>query len=444
MAFKHNMTSGNIVGHMTGFAVPLVLGNLFQLTYNAADAIIVGRFVGDEAQAAIGIANPLMNVLIFFIVGCCSGIGVILSECCGAGDKENFRQELGTAVSFGILFFAGTGIVFWLCTEGLLGLISTPPEIMGQTAGYLRIVLTGLVFSFLYNVFAAAARSTGNAKVPLYFLVLSTVLNILLDYFLIAVLGMGVYGAALGTVISQGAASLLLVVYAGSTLPLLRLDKSCLAIRRERLRKILNYSFSTGMQKITLNVGKVLIQSFVNPLGIQVVAAFNAVNRIDDFVFQPEQSIAAALTTFSAQNRGAGKKERIKKGFWYGLWMETVYWAAAAILIFTQAELLMQLFTVREGSSMVQAGTVYLRYMSFFYLLPAVTNWMQGYIRGFGRMNVCLAATFIQMAGRVGAGAVLIPAYGLEGVAFSCLAGWICMLLFELPYYFLDKKKYGW
>lgn len=439
---KFNMTTGNIPGHLTRFAIPLVLGNMFQLTYNAFDSIIVGRVVGDEAQAAIGIANPLMNVLIFFIVGACNGVGVILSECFGAGEKERYRKELGTAVAFGTIFFVAAGVLFWMGAPAILGWIKTPPQIMDATVGYLRIVLLGLGFSYLYNVYAAAVRSTGNTSMPLLFLVLSSCLNIGLDILLVAGMKLGTQGAAIGTVIAQAFAAVFCIVFASFRLPLLRLTVREFRIEGGLLKKLLNYSVSTGLQQITLNVGKVLIQSFVNPLGVQAVAAFNAVNRIDDFVFQPEQSIASAVTTFVAQNRGAKQKERVRKCFWYGLVMEVIYWIVIGVVVFTQSGVLMRAFTADEGSLMVAIGAEYLKYMSFFYVMPAVTNWMQGYIRGFGRMNVCLAATFIQMIGRVGSAAFLIPRFGIVGAAYSCSLGWIVMLLFEMPYYLIHKKEF--
>lgn len=436
----YDMRTGNIAGHMMRFAVPLVIGNFFQLTYNAVDSIVVGRCVGDAAQAAIGVANPLMNVLIFFIVGACNGIGVILSECYGAGEHERLKKEFATAAVFGtgvVLLFSA---LFFLLTPLLLTLISTPPEIMAQTTGYMRIIIMGLCFTFLYNVSACALRSLGDAKTPLLFLVLSSCLNIGLDVLFVVRYSFGVAGAALGTVISQAVSAFLCMAVIQSGNPYLRLGRKDLRIDARLLKRLLQYSVSTGMQKITLNVGKVLIQSFVNPLGVSAVAAFNAVNRVDDFVFQPEQSIASAMTTFVAQNRGAGEKERIRKCLWCGLLMELLYWVLIGAAVFFSAEGIMGLFTAKEGGSMAAIGTAYLRYMSFFYVMPGITNWLQGYVRGFGKMNVCLTATFVQMVGRVGAGAFLIPAYGIVGVAFSCLAGWVLMLLFEIPY--CVKKKY--
>lgn len=437
-----DMRTGKIAGHMTRFALPLVIGNMFQLTYNAADSVIVGRYVGDAAQAAIGVANPMMNVLIFFIVGACNGIGVILSECYGTGNLKKLKKEFGTAVSFGTGLFFILSILFYFLAPAFLRLISTPPEIMAETVRYTRIILIGICFTFLYNVCASALRGLGDARTPLFFLILSSCLNIGLDLLFVTQFNYGVVGAAWGTVISQGISALLCLLLIQLKQPLLKLRIRDLKIEMGLLLKILNYSISTGLQQITLNIGKVLIQSFVNPLGVPAVAAFNAVNRVDDFVFQPEQSIASAVTTFVAQNRGVGHKERIKKCLWYGLGMELIYGIFIGMVVFFNAERIMGLFTKEEGSRMILIGTLYLQFMALIYILPGVTNWLQGYIRGFGKMNVCLAATFIQMVGRVAASAFLIPRYGIPGVAYSCLIGWIFMLLFEAPYFLYHQKKW--
>lgn len=438
---KTDMTQGSIQGHLVRFAIPLILGNMFQLTYNAADSIIVGRFVGNEAQAAVGIANPLMNVLTFFIVGVCNGIGVLISEYFGAKDEDGLRRETGTATVFGSLVFGALSLALWLGAAGVLRLIRTPEEVMGLTSGYLRIVVPGLVFVYLYNLYATALRSMGDAKTPLYFLIFSSLLNIVLDLLLVVALPFGVYGAAAGTLISQVSASLLCVFYARKKSAVLALAKGELRIDRRILKKTISYSWSTGMQKITLNVGKLLIQSFVNPLGVDVIAAFNAVNRVDDFVLQPEQSIGAAITTFAAQNRGAKKGERVYRSFRVGMVMEVIYGIFIGIVIYFAARPVMELFSSDPENVMIPLGVTYLHIMAVMYVLPGVTNGLQGYVRGWGQMNLCLASTFVQIGSRVVSAAFLIPMLGMPGIAYCCLFGWTIMLIYEVPCYLRNKRE---
>lgn len=437
---KHDMTEGSISRHLVRFAIPLILGNMFQLTYNAVDSIVVGRFVGNEAQAAIGICNPFMNVLSFFIVGVCNGIAVLMSEFCGAKDEKALREEMGTSLIFGTGFFAVLALVVWCLVGSILHLLSTPLEVFEMTGGYLRIVLVGLVFTYIYNLYASALRSMGDAKTPLYFLIFSSVLNIVLDLWFVAGLKMQVYGAAIATVISQTVSSVMCVVYVYQKVPVLKLTREECRIARPLLGKTIHYSWATGMQKITLNVGKLLVQAFINPLGVDVIAAFNAVNRIDDFVFQPEQSIGAAMTTFAAQNRGAKKNERIQRSFRIGMCMEIAYWAVIGTVVFLNSKTLMTWFSPEPDNIMIDLGVSYLSIMAFLYLMPGITNGLQGYVRGWGQMNVCLISTFVQIVARVATAAILIPRFGMKGAAYCCFFGWMVMLLYEVPYYIIHRK----
>ena len=251
---KSDMTEGSIEGHLARFAIPLILGNMFQLTYNAADSIIVGRFVGNEAQAAVGIANPLMNVLTFFIVGVCNGIGVIISEYFGGKDEKRLKLEMGTATVFGGMVFGLLSLLLWIGAITVLRLIRTPQEILGLTGSYLRIIAPGLLFVYLYNLYATALRSMGDAKTPLYFLMFSSVLNIFLDLLLVIQRDLGIYGAAAGTLISQICASILCVMYARKKAAVLRLSMGEFRIDKGILGKTIRYSWATGMHKITLNL----------------------------------------------------------------------------------------------------------------------------------------------------------------------------------------------
>lgn len=438
---KSDMTEGSIEGHLARFAIPLILGNMFQLTYNAADSIIVGRFVGNEAQAAVGIANPLMNVLTFFIVGVCNGIGVIISEYFGGKDEKRLKLEMGTATVFGGMVFGLLSLLLWIGAITVLRLIRTPQEILGLTGSYLRIIAPGLLFVYLYNLYATALRSMGDAKTPLYFLMFSSVLNIFLDLLLVIQRDLGIYGAAAGTLISQICASLLCVMYARKKTAVLRLSMGEFRIDKGILGKTIRYSWATGMQKITLNIGKLLIQSFVNPLGVDVIAAFNAANRIEDFVLQPEQSIGAAITTFAAQNRGAKKGERVYRSFRVGMVMEVFYGIAIGVIIYIGAEPVMRLFAPSADNIMIPLGVSYLHIMSFMYVLPGITNGLQGYVRGWGAMNLCLVSTFLQIGSRVVFAAFLIPQFGMPGIAYCCLMGWLVMLAYEWPYFVRHKKS---
>lgn len=427
------MTTGNIPKHLVKFAVPLVLGNLFQLTYNATDSIIVGRFVGKNALAAVGTANPIMNIVMFFIVGICMGASILMSEYFGAGDIKKFKREVSTTMIAGLIF---TIIMISICvimTKPILMLIRTPDDILLDATNYLRIIFFGLIFTFLYNIYASTLRSIGDSKTPLIFLIISSILNVVMDIIFVVYFKMGVSGAAIATVIAEMFSSIFCITYVYIKIPILRFVKKEIVLDKILLKSTINYSWITAMQQTCLYVGKVLVQGAVNPLGVDAIATFNAVNRVDDFAFTPEQSISSGMTTFIAQNRGAKKIERIKKGFWSGMKIETVYWLIIVGLIYFGANNLMTLF-VKDGSSkIVELGVIYLQMMAFFYLLPSWTNGIQGYFRGMSDLRVTLISTFLQIAGRVVFSYLLAPRLGIVGIALSCLAGWIIMLAYEVP-----------
>ena len=252
---------------------------------------------------------------------------------------------------------------------------------------------------------------------------------------------MSVFGAALSTVIAEAASAGLCIWHVYRKVPLLRLRRQDFHMDRDLLRLTLRHGSITALQQSCQPIGKLLIQGMINPLGVSTIAAFNAVNRVDDFAFTPEQSIASGMMTFIAQNRGAGNKERVKKGFRYGLLIEFGYWVIICVVILLLKEPVMKLFVSEGDTGLVPLGTEYLGLMAFFYLMPAFTNGLQGFFRGMGDMAITLISTLIQISVRVVGVALFVPSMGLKGVAYACLVGWSFMLLAEVPYYFWYKKR---
>lgn len=437
-----DMTQGNITKHLVRYSVPLILGNLFQLTYNAVDSIIAGRFIGKEALAAEGMASPVMNIVILGISGICMGAGVLMSEFYGAKKYEDLKREMSTAVLFGFWFslaVVALGVIF---TPPLLRALHVPEELMGMTAVYLRIIFLGAPFTYFYNALASALKSVGDSKTSLKFLMFSSLLNGVLDLIFIGGLGFGIVCSAVTTVIAEAVSALLSIFYVYRKVPLLRLREGEFQMDRQLLGKTLQYGSVTALQQSCQPVGKLLIQGAVNPLGVNMIAAFNAVNRVDDFAFTPEQSISHGITTFAAQNRGAGKSERIREGFRKGLKLEFLYWIFICFLITLLKKPIMGLFVAgEEAGQIVALGSRYLGTMAVFYLFPAFTNGIQGYFRGMGNMNITLICTFIQTSLRVIFTWILAPSMGIYGVAFACAIGWSVMLLVEVPYYFYCKRR---
>ena len=435
-----NMTEGSITKHLVDYSIPLILGNMFQLTYNAVDSIIAGRFIGKEALAAEGTASPVMNIVILGISGICMGASVLMSEFYGAGQKEKLKREMSTTVIFGCYFSVIIAILGGIFSKSLLGALGVPDEILGKAASYLSVIFLGAPFTYFYNAVSAALKSVGDSKTPLKFLAFSSILNAVLDLIFIGGLGFGIVCSAVTTVVAEAASAVLCITYVYRKIPMLQLRRGEFTMDRQLLRQTLRYGSITALQQSCQPIGKLLIQGAVNPLGVDMIAAFNAVNRIDDYAFTPEQSISHGITPLVAQNRGAGRKERIRKGFRRGLMLEACYWVFICITITLFRRPLMGLFVTAGNEGIVALGSSYLGLMALFYVFPAFTNGIQGFFRGMGNMSVTLLGTFVQTSLRVVFVYLLTPGIGLLGVAYACAIGWSVMLLVEVPYYFWFMK----
>ena len=435
------MTKGNIPKHLISFSIPLVLGNLLQLTYNAVDSIVVGRFSGTDALAAVGAANPVMNIAILGITGICIGASVLMSEFFGAGKYEELKKEISTTLIFGCFFSVIIVVLGLILSKGILNLLGVPSEILDSSTLYLRIIFVAMPFTYLYNAVSAAMRSIGDSKTPIRFLAIASILNGCLDFIFIAGFDMGVLGAGLATAIAEACSAIFCIIYIYKKVPLLRFSKNDIKIDTNLLKKTLQHGSITALQQSCQPIGKLLIQGAINTLGISAIAAFNAVSRVDDFAFTPQQSISSGIMTFVAQNRGAGNKKRIKDGFRIGLFVEFCYWVLISIAILLFKEPIMKLFVSSEDTSMISLGVNYLGLMAFFYLLPSFTNGIQGFFRGMGNMKITLISTLIQISFRTLFVYILVHRIGMVCVAYASLIGWIFMLAYEVPYYFVYKRK---
>ena len=428
-----DLTTGKIMSILVNFTVPLVLGNLFQLTYNAVDSIIVGHFVGKEALAAVGICNPVSTLMILFLNGLCMGASILMGIQYGAKDYETLHRQISTTLLSGAFFSFFLTLVCVIFAVPILLLLQVDPSIMSMTVQYLRIIFLGLMFTFLYNFFSSTLRALGDSASPLYFLIISAILNIFGDLFFVIVLKAGSNGCAISTVLSEALCCLFCIIYIQKKVPILRLGKKWLVFDARLLKKTIAYGWASAMQQATVQMGKIAIQALVNTMGVSVAAAFAVVNRIDDFAITPEQNIAHAMTALMAQNKGAGKNDRMREGFRCGMILELVYGAAVMLICLGFARPLMSLFVKDE--EVIGHGVVYLHLIAVMYILPAITNSLQGFFRGIGDLKVTLMSSFTNMAVRVIAAApmVLLWNFGIEALPYSYLAGWIAMLLVETP-----------
>lgn len=428
-----DLTTGKITPQLVKFTIPLVLGNLFQLTYNAVDSIIVGRFVGKEALAAVGICNPILTLFILFLNGLCMGASILMGNQFGAKDYDKLHRQISTTMIAGFLFSVFLSVSCIIFAHPILRIMRVDLSIMSMTINYLRIIFAGLIFTFMYNCFASTLRALGDSQTPLYFLITSAVVNIIGDLFFVLFLGWGSEGCAVATVLSEALSCILCIIYIQMKVPVLQLGKKWLIFDKKLLGKTISYGWASAMQQATVQLGKLGIQAIVNSMGVAVAAAFAVVNRIDDFAYSPEQNIGHAMTALMAQSKGAGKKDRLKEAFRSGMKIELVYGIAIFLICFLFATPLMRLFT--KDSDVIRHGVTYLRLISIMYLLPAATNGIQGYFRGIGDLKITLISSFVNMGVRVVVAAILVLTFSLqiEALPYSYLAGWIGMLITELP-----------
>ena len=424
------MTEGSIARHLLAYAIPMILGNFFQLTYNAVDAIVIGKFAGEGALAAVSAANPVMTIVVLGVSGISIGASVLMSRFYGAGDLDALRREVATTLIFGAVASAAVFALGLPASGLILRSMNVPDEILPMAVTYLRIIFVGFLFTFQYNVLAAAMRSVGDSRTPVVFLAITSVLNGALDLLFVAGFGWGVAGAGLATVLAEGISTTLCIVHIARHIPVLHIGLRSMRVDRALLRETVASGAITALQQACQPVGKVLIQSVINAQGISMIAAFNAVSRMDDFAFIPEQSIASGMMVCIAQNRGAGKSERVSGTLLTGMKIEAAYGLLICLATLLLKRPIMLLFAASGETAMVQMGVDYLSVMAFLYIIPGITNGIQGYFRGMGEMRTTLVATFIQISVRALVIYLLVPRVGLQGAAWACAVGWGFMLLY--------------
>ena len=437
-----NMTSGSIYRHLLAYAVPLIFGNFLQLTYNAVDSIVVSKGAGVAALSAVSVSNPVSVLLIQSVSGLGIGASVYMSKYYGAGDTEKLKRSLSTTLIFGTLAGLLVMLLGVMLSHPILGLMNTPDAIMTDSLTYLRLLFIGNFFTFQYNIMSSALRAVGDSKTPVTFVGISSLLNAVLDCIFIFLFHWGVFGAALATIIAEALSAVLCFVYVYRYIPALRLRREELIMDHELLKKILSSGLITALQQSCQPIGKLLVQSVINVQGIDVIAAFNAGCKIEDYGRIPAQTISHGMMTCAAQNRGAGDRRRVKETLWKGILIGLIYYPIICILILLFRRPLIQLFAPDTGAEeMIRLGVAYLSVKAFTIVFPCITNAMQGFMRGMGNMSITLVSTILQIAVRTVFVYILVPRIGITGEAYACAIGWTVMILFEYSYYFIFRKR---
>ena len=439
---NNELTRGPVLKSLLWFAIPMILGDLLQQCYNVADTLIVGRFLGADALAAVGSAFSLMTFLTSILLGLSMGSGVVFSIRYGQGDIQGLKERIyasflllaGVTVVLNVLVFAGTDWIIWF--------MKVPDEIQGYMKDYLVVIFAGLAGIFLYNYFASLLRALGNSKVPLLFLAVSAILNIFLDLWFVLGLKRGVAGAAEATVISQYVSGIGIAVYAFLKFPLIRPQGEKIRIRLSCMKEIISFSALTCIQQSVMNLGILMVQGRVNSFGPAVMAAFAAAVKIDAFAYMPVQDFGNAVSTFIAQNYGAGQEERIRKGLKYSILTSMAFCLFITTGIWLLARPLVLLFVDAGETAIIAEGIRYLHIEGTFYCGIGCLFLLYGLYRAVGKPGMSVVLTIISLGTRVVLAYALsaIPEIGVVGIWWSVPIGWFLADLTGLAYYW--KKRH--
>jgi putative MATE family efflux protein len=422
-----DMTRGNPTTTILKFSFPMLVGNLFQQLYNIVDSVVVGRFIGKGALAAVGSSFMLMNFFSFVIIGLCMGASIVYSYYFGEKNYSNLRKTIYISfLSIGI-FTVLLSILLVFNTERTLLLINTPADILGDAEIYLKVIFGSLIFTYLFNICSALLRSIGDSKTPLYFLILAALINIALDLIFVIVYDMGVLGVAVATAIAQGVSSILCLVYGFTKIPFIRLNKEDMVFDKDIAIVVAKYSFLTSIQQSIMTFGMVCVQGIVNTFGADTIAAFTAAGKIDSIAYLPVQDFGNAFSTYVAQNKGANNMKRIREGIKSAVKTIIIFCVILSFLIYISADKLMTIFVAASETNVIAIGVEYLSIISIFYVLIGFLFMFYGFFRGIGELNTSLFLTVLSLGTRVFMAYTLsqIPQIGHKGIWWSVPIGWI-------------------
>ena len=440
---KGDLTQGGITRTLLAFTLPMIAGAMLQQCYNIADTLIVGRFVGPEALAAVGSAYTLMVFITSILLGLSMGSGTVVSLKYGAGDADGVRRSIGAAfVIVGAATAMLTALSFLLIDEILI-LLQVPHDVYAPMRTYLWVIFVGIVFTFLYNFYASLLRAVGDSVTPLWFLAVSAVLNIALDLVFNLVFNWGVAGAAWATVASQAVSGVGIMVYTLKSVPVLRLRMADLHPDGKTMKEITSFSALTSVQQSVMNFGILMVQGLVNSFGMHTMAAFAAAVKIDSFAYMPVQEFGNAFSTFIAQNFGAGKRMRIRQGIKSAVAVSAVFSVAVSAIVFALAEPLMGIFVDAGETEIISIGIDYLRIEGAFYAGIGLLFLLYGYYRAVRMPAMSVVLTVLSLGLRVLLAYVLsaIPSIGVNGIWWAVPIGWFVADVVGVAYYYKLRIK---
>ncbi|MCI8378099.1 MAG: MATE family efflux transporter [Lachnospiraceae bacterium] len=425
-----DLTKGNTLRLILGFAFPLAVGNIFQIFYNLVDTRIVGSFLGEDALAAVGSTSSLNNMIIGFLMGMTNGFAIITARYFGAKDEKGLRKSAAAAFSMGIVISVLFTIVSVLCLRPVLAALQTPENLIGQAYQYFKIILIGMTGAMLYNVCAGLFRAVGDSVTPLLFLIASTGVNIGLDLLFVCVFHLGVEGAAAATVISQALSFLACFVYMQKKFVMLRFGWADLMPDRELMREMLTIGISMGFMNSLINIGSVVLQRAINSLNdASYIVAHTAARKITEIFMLPFGVFGSAMATFCGQNLGAGKTERIRRGLREVILITWAWCALTVLLSYTAVPYLVELITATKNKGIIDTASLYLQMDTMLYFVTAVICILRNAMQGIGDSVTPIISSFLELLCKFLVAVFLTPYWGYWAIIWSEPVSWVIMII---------------
>ena len=424
-----DLTKGKILPLLLGFAVPIAVGNIFQLFYSLADTRIVGSFLGEEALAAVGATSSLNNMIIGFLLGMTNGFAIIVARYFGAKDHDNLKRAVAATFILGI----GMAFIFTIVSVSLLRFIlvglQTPKNLLDLSVEYFRIIL-GMTGAMLYNVCAGLFRAIGDSLTPLLFLIASTFVNIGLDLLFVCVFHLGVAGAAWATILSQYGSFACCFIYMRKRYDILLFGKKDCHLKHDMVKEMLSIGFSMGFMNSLINIGSVALQGAINSLqDTNYIVAHTAARKITEVFMLPFSVFGTTMATFCGQNLGAGKNDRIKKGLWRVIWITWAWCAGMIILAYTVAPVLVHLITDTTQVKVIATASLYLRMNTILYFIPAVICILRNAMQGIGDSITPVISSSLELLCKVLVAVFLTPYLGYWAIIWSEPISWVIMVI---------------
>lgn len=429
----NDMTSGPTLPLILKFTLPLLFGNLLQQAYSMVDAAIVGQFLGINPLAAVGAGSSVIFMIIGFCTGCSNGFGIPVAQMFGAQNYSSMRRYVYSGLKLSAWVSVAIAVVACLFCSTILTTMSTPDVIFDDAYIYLLITFAGVPATFFYNQLSSVIRALGDSKTPFWFLLFSTVLNILLDLFCIVTLGWGVAGAAIATVFSQALSAVLCYIYMMRRFEILKSTREERAISGRHVRTLLSIGLPMGLQLSITSIGSIMLQSSNNALGTTCVAAFTAAMRIKMFFLCPYESLGIAMATFAGQNYGAGKPERIWQGVKSSGIIAGVYYVFMFIVLMTMSEFLTEFFVEANETEIIAYSAQFLHVAAWFFPILAVLCILRYTIQGAGYTNFAMLSGVMEMIARAAVSLFAVPVFGYTAVCFGDSMAWVAADLFLVP-----------